>query len=280
MLRLRNSSRRYFLTDVGHAIDRLQALINQILAQDPQGFVVVATLTQCSDAAIQARMDAYNAQVKRVVGARVSRGDRVELVDMASVTPTKGWKDFVHPDDAGYQQMAYMFQQGVGRGIGRGLLPGVSIGPDTNQGASQRGGGDPDVLGGVVPLGSQDLNDVAKWQPLGDFAKGNVGASSSVRFLDFDGDGDDDYGVFGADGAPYLLAMANAGIRGGRGTNGSQFFITAGTPTHLQGEDTIFGEVADEPSRAVVDAIISTPTDRRDRPEKDVVTERVTVERG
>lgn len=79
---------------------------------------------------------------------------------------------------------------------------------------------------------------------------------------------------------PYVLAMANAGIRGGRGTNGSQFFITLGTPTHLQGKHTIFGQVADEPSRAVVAAIGSTPTDRRDRPEKDVVIERVTIERG
>jgi peptidyl-prolyl cis-trans isomerase A (cyclophilin A) len=79
---------------------------------------------------------------------------------------------------------------------------------------------------------------------------------------------------------PYVLAMANAGIRGGRGTNGSQFFITVSTPTHLQGKHTIFGEVADQPSRDVVDGIATTATDRRDRPEKDVVIESVTVERG
>lgn len=80
--------------------------------------------------------------------------------------------------------------------------------------------------------------------------------------------------------APYLLAMANAGIRGGRGTNGSQFFITVSTPTHLQGKHTIFGQVADQSSRDVVDSIANTPVDRRDRPEKDVVIERITIERG
>src|SRR6185437_8202662 len=52
--------------------------------------------------------------------------------------------------------------------------------------------------------------------------------------------------------APYKLAMANAGTRGGRGTNGSQFFITVGQTTWLQGKHTIFGEVADAPSRQVV----------------------------
>ena len=47
----------------------------------------------------------------------------------------------------------------------------------------------------------------------------------------------------------YLLAMANAGIRNGKGTNGSQFFITVPTPrrpTHLNGKHTIFGEVVDD----------------------------------
>jgi peptidyl-prolyl cis-trans isomerase A (cyclophilin A) len=79
---------------------------------------------------------------------------------------------------------------------------------------------------------------------------------------------------------PYLLAMANAGKRMGKGTNGSQFFITVATPTYLQGKHTIFGEVADASSRQVVDAIAATRTDRGDRPTEPVVIESVSVERG
>ena len=55
--------------------------------------------------------------------------------------------------------------------------------------------------------------------------------------------------------APYVLAMANAGRRLGKGTNGSQFFITTAPTEWLQGKHTIFGAVTDEASRAVVDAI-------------------------
>jgi peptidyl-prolyl cis-trans isomerase A (cyclophilin A) len=77
---------------------------------------------------------------------------------------------------------------------------------------------------------------------------------------------------------PYLLAMANAGIRGGRGTNGSQFFITVAPTYWLNGKHTIFGAVIS--GKEVVDAIVGTATRPGDRPVNDVVLQSITINRG
>ncbi|QOQ39698.1 peptidylprolyl isomerase [Trueperella pecoris] len=76
---------------------------------------------------------------------------------------------------------------------------------------------------------------------------------------------------------PYMLAMANAGKQGGRGTNGSQFFITVAPTTWLQGKHTIFGKVVDLDSQVVVDKIAQTKTGPMDRPIEDVVINSVTI---
>jgi peptidyl-prolyl cis-trans isomerase A (cyclophilin A) len=72
---------------------------------------------------------------------------------------------------------------------------------------------------------------------------------------------------------PYLLAMANAGP----GTNGSQFFITVVPTTWLNFKHTIFGEVADQASRDVVDAIGAVETGHQDRPLEPVVISSITI---
>ncbi len=72
---------------------------------------------------------------------------------------------------------------------------------------------------------------------------------------------------------PYLLAMANSGP----GTNGSQFFITVAPTTWLNRKHSIFGEVTDPASQAVVDAIAEVETGAQDRPKSEVRINSVTV---
>jgi peptidyl-prolyl cis-trans isomerase A (cyclophilin A) len=71
---------------------------------------------------------------------------------------------------------------------------------------------------------------------------------------------------------PGRLAMANSGPN----TNGSQFFITTGEPSHLNDLHTIFGQVVQ--GQEVVEAISQVDRDADDRPLKPVTIAKILIE--
>ena len=73
---------------------------------------------------------------------------------------------------------------------------------------------------------------------------------------------------------PGRLAMANIGEPH---TGSTQFFITDGTPTHLNGHHTIFGQVTD--GQDVVHKIAAVPTGANDKPRTPVKILSIKLER-
>lgn len=68
-----------------------------------------------------------------------------------------------------------------------------------------------------------------------------------------------------------LLAMANSGPD----TNGSQFFITAGNASHLNGKHTIFGKVT--AGQEILQTLNALETDQGDKPVQTAYIDSVTI---
>jgi peptidyl-prolyl cis-trans isomerase A (cyclophilin A) len=74
-----------------------------------------------------------------------------------------------------------------------------------------------------------------------------------------------------------MLAMANAGVRGGQGTNGSQFFVMEGDRPDLDAKHTVFGKCAEIDLIKKIEAV---PRDDNDKPNTPVTINKVTITKG
>lgn len=107
--------------DVAGAPDRLGALVDRILADAPAATVVVSTLVPNADAAVDARVRAFNARVPQVVQARAAAGKRVRLADFAAnLTLADIGADGIHPTDDGYSKLASVWYSALQPVLGAG----------------------------------------------------------------------------------------------------------------------------------------------------------------
>jgi lysophospholipase L1-like esterase len=86
---------------------RLHALVDQVVADVPDAVVVFSTLQPSGDAAINVKVDQFNAQLPAIARAETAAGHRVYLADLNSaMTVDDIGPDGIHPNDGGYTKIA------------------------------------------------------------------------------------------------------------------------------------------------------------------------------
>ncbi|EDY47710.1 conserved hypothetical protein [Streptomyces clavuligerus] len=225
---------------VATAPARLAGLIDQIIAASPATTVIVATLVPSTSPAVQARVNAYNTQIPRIVAERRAVGHKVEQVSMSALT-TADLRDRLHPNDAGYVKMADAFYGGIERAARAGSIsPEVVVRP-----APPRSGfGDYQVdlnadrradylvveaNGAVRAWLNKGGDGRGGWTSAGTVATGVGVPGGRIRFADLNADGYADYLALDANGA--VRAWLNKGGTGVAGWNAAgQIATGVGVP--------------------------------------------------
>ncbi|MEV1008025.1 ricin-type beta-trefoil lectin domain protein [Streptomyces sp. NPDC049881] len=91
---------------------RLDALIDRIVAADPTVTVLVSPLFVTTNPTIEATRAEYDRQIPLIVQAKQAQGKRVGLVDTSAVQ-VSDLSDQLHPNDGGYRKVADAFHAAV-----------------------------------------------------------------------------------------------------------------------------------------------------------------------
>ncbi|HLZ57853.1 MAG TPA: SGNH/GDSL hydrolase family protein [Ktedonosporobacter sp.] len=85
---------------------RLDNLIERITEQLPTSWVIVAQITPLGKPLFNVKVMAYNSVIPLLVQHLQQLGKHVTFVDIYDAVPVKDLLDGIHPNDAGYAQMA------------------------------------------------------------------------------------------------------------------------------------------------------------------------------
>jgi hypothetical protein len=105
-----------FARDTATMAERLEVLLDDILANAPNSLIVLAQITPLGTA--NAALTAYNAKIPSIVQTRAAAGKHVVRVDLSTLPPSGLNGDGVHPNDQGYGYMAGIWYAAI-----KDLLP-------------------------------------------------------------------------------------------------------------------------------------------------------------
>ncbi len=93
---------------INQATNRLDTLIDTVLSDAPNATVFVSNLTPNTNSIVESEVDTlYNPFIPGIVASHFAQGQHVYFVDLHSaVSVTNLGPDGIHPNDAGYAQMA------------------------------------------------------------------------------------------------------------------------------------------------------------------------------
>lgn len=117
------------------AVNRLGALIDEIIATCPDATILVAQIITNPNPDTKARINTFNSQIPGVVNARIANGHQnIAAVDFSSITD-KDLIDRLHPSDEGYRKMGDIWFSAIQQAASRGWIT-APVGPDPPSGGA------------------------------------------------------------------------------------------------------------------------------------------------